>query len=788
MSEEVPASVRSWLGRIPEDRPVALLLRHAARDELPPGEAGYALPITAAGRAASEALGRLLGERLQAVYVSPLLRTTQTGVHLIRGAQLELEVQPDAMLGDPGAFVVDDEAGRTWAELGHEEVMRHIVHEDAPLPGLAAPDSAARFLAHHLLRRAESPGVHVFVTHDSLVTGMTSRLSGGPFGVEDWPEFLEGAFVWREEAGVVIAYRERRALRESPLVGGELPDLIYLWRRHEAGTPGLELLREDCAELVSSILCDEVLPRLRDPGAERGPLLRWALRGVQLLPASMDLEILEWDLLLPNAAESWTPASLLFTDKAWEGDGRFTRDLPPEHRLASPATLIAMVELPEAELRLLLQRLGVSPTPALRALRVTAPIWRRTGNLTPLPVAASPPVPSVSWTRWRHRYQIAQGSNWPHHTDVEPYDVRWVKGLECPTLSARVADWVLAHPEGFEAGLTCGWWNRHIGQRNSLYNPWVLALRDMDPPSVPSEPGSAGAGARLRPSELFADAPGDALGMEHVRLVAPTLSPAFVRALGIRTLQESSVLRVIAALQCLAARPDLAELARAPEAARLLWTACYRRHHEDDLSPLLDAPVPLWVGGRLAPVALASLGRLRVDDSPAWSHLLPGPEGLAVLDLGQSSGCNPFQVGALRRLLGDERVELVSELPMPEGWAPIGEATSLRAYLVEAFGDWFPEELERVIDRGGGRGQPGSAKHRLGEAQLQRTAAPGDAAIWRSEDKTLYVSDGLSESPHALLRATWAVLGEPWRESWLAWADASCIGGSARRAALPPEG
>ena len=54
----LPTSVLHWLARLPPDRPVAILLRHAARPPIPPGETGDALALTAEG----VALARHLGE------------------------------------------------------------------------------------------------------------------------------------------------------------------------------------------------------------------------------------------------------------------------------------------------------------------------------------------------------------------------------------------------------------------------------------------------------------------------------------------------------------------------------------------------------------------------------------------------------------------------------------------------------------------------------------------------------------------------------------------------------
>jgi len=114
------------------------------------------------------------------------------------------------LLGDPGVYVLDgDLAWANWEKLGHEEVMRHIVSESDPLPGMAQSDEAAQLLLGHMLTSAgNASGLHLFITHDSVITATVSRLQGIPHGPSDWPCFLEGALFWRTEKGVLVVYRK----------------------------------------------------------------------------------------------------------------------------------------------------------------------------------------------------------------------------------------------------------------------------------------------------------------------------------------------------------------------------------------------------------------------------------------------------------------------------------------------------------------------------------------------------------------------------------------------------
>lgn len=205
----IPASVLHHLERMPEERPVALLLRHSVRPPIPPGDVGNELPITDIGRRLAQELGCLLGERLSTLRTSPLARCVQTADALRTGAMREVEIVPDRLLGDPGIYVIDGHrAWDNWVRLGHKGVMQQLVSGESTLDGMAHPVEAAHLLLRHMLdTTGNSRGVHVFVTHDTLVAATAARLLQQYLEPVDWPWYLEGAFFWEDERGVSAAYR-----------------------------------------------------------------------------------------------------------------------------------------------------------------------------------------------------------------------------------------------------------------------------------------------------------------------------------------------------------------------------------------------------------------------------------------------------------------------------------------------------------------------------------------------------------------------------------------------------
>ena len=109
--------------------------------------------------------------------------------------------------------------------------MSHFVGVDEPLPGMASPDAAARYLVKHMLAAATEPGYHIFVTHDSLVTATAARLLGVPLRKPSWPKYLEAAFFWNDGTDVCSAYQDLLHARPGALCSLTDLDVLEFARR-----------------------------------------------------------------------------------------------------------------------------------------------------------------------------------------------------------------------------------------------------------------------------------------------------------------------------------------------------------------------------------------------------------------------------------------------------------------------------------------------------------------------------------------------------------------------------
>lgn len=238
----IPEGVLAGLRAAPRDRPVIVLLRHSVRDAIPKGETGHDLPITPAGVRLAEELGALLGDRLASIHSSPVPRCVQTAEAILSGADLSLPIRRDLLLGQPGVFVLEGELAWPHFERLGGQLMLHLCNEEEVLRGMADPDPAARYLLHGMqVQAGDRPGIHVFLTHDSILMPAAARLLGHVLNESDYPWFLDAAFFWPEADSLHIHYRDRSSVvMPPPAPQLTKRDAIDFARREIAATVGLE--------------------------------------------------------------------------------------------------------------------------------------------------------------------------------------------------------------------------------------------------------------------------------------------------------------------------------------------------------------------------------------------------------------------------------------------------------------------------------------------------------------------------------------------------------------------
>ena len=206
------ASVLEQLVVGPDGVDVSLVIRHAEGEEIPAGTFGHDVNLTAEGTRAAEQLGAALSENGPlSVLSSPVPRCVQTAQAMIRGAGISAEVVTHRGLGAPGAFVVDAEAaGPLFLELPIFEIARRQLQDASPLQGMRPTSEGVELL----LELATSPlsengRLHVFVTHDIILSVFVASIIRGPLEDVDWPGYLEGLLLWRSAGRLHFSWKGR---------------------------------------------------------------------------------------------------------------------------------------------------------------------------------------------------------------------------------------------------------------------------------------------------------------------------------------------------------------------------------------------------------------------------------------------------------------------------------------------------------------------------------------------------------------------------------------------------
>ena len=199
-----PAGV-SWivaqLSNIPAQADAALMLRHAEREDIPPGTFGVNVPLTPRGVASAERLGAMLSDQRQQLEVtaSPVPRCVSTAQALLRGGGWPEEVALDWRLGAPGPFVVDEAvSGALFLEIGLLETVKRQLTQVEPPAGMRATAEGIELLlglaASDLGRRRH---LNIYVTHDAILAVLVAYLYGLTVDEVGWPGYLDGLLLWR---------------------------------------------------------------------------------------------------------------------------------------------------------------------------------------------------------------------------------------------------------------------------------------------------------------------------------------------------------------------------------------------------------------------------------------------------------------------------------------------------------------------------------------------------------------------------------------------------------------
>lgn len=171
-----------------------LLIRHAERQSIPSNEVGNDVLLTAKGEQDSMNFAMHLSQPVVSIRSSPISRCVQTA-KIIAGAKgyPENSIVNCTDLGDPGFIIADcDQAWSHWLKKGHDTVNQYLLTGKEHWKGFSdLQHSVSAFqekIRYELMN--STAGLHIWITHDTILATFASRVLSKNLSLKDWPEFL----------------------------------------------------------------------------------------------------------------------------------------------------------------------------------------------------------------------------------------------------------------------------------------------------------------------------------------------------------------------------------------------------------------------------------------------------------------------------------------------------------------------------------------------------------------------------------------------------------------------
>lgn len=191
-----------------------IIVRHAERPDILPTDVGNEVLLTEKGKVESRLFGENFTQEILSIKTSPIGRCRQTAEIIADVAQFPIsEIEDSTLLGDPG-FMIDnaDHAWEHWVKKGHEAVNQHLISGQEKWRGFVDLEKAVSSVKKEILSLLmDSPsGTHLWVTHDTILATLASRLLPQNITLEHWPEFLGSLEITlSKDFNLIINYKVR---------------------------------------------------------------------------------------------------------------------------------------------------------------------------------------------------------------------------------------------------------------------------------------------------------------------------------------------------------------------------------------------------------------------------------------------------------------------------------------------------------------------------------------------------------------------------------------------------
>ncbi|MBN1547541.1 MAG: DUF3883 domain-containing protein [Syntrophaceae bacterium] len=366
-------------------------------------------------------------------------------------------------------------------------------------------------------------------------------------------------------------------------------------------------------------------------------------------------------------------------------------------------------------------------------------------------------------------------------------DVTWIDGLEIEAIRHVVVEAMLRRPERYKPyqSTTLSRWG---GEDSSIVpSLWVHAIRSENWSVIPTSHGLRKlTNAWFLPLESRSTKADRFEFLPCVR-VEFSIARELLNIFGVVTIDEASISRLVNALHELAEQTTQVE----PEALRhfnalvhdlyeAIQTKLKAQASSDALKRLLDHPVPLLQGEKIACVDLKEVERLYIDDDLVRRRFIDGFEECWIIPKRSHQSYNEL-IQYLREILGEGKVLRVSECAISIQFTPLEQGMLLLDYLRHNYpGRLIAEEIALLIVKGGNQAtSPHEEMFRQTWSRIVRThivRGTFDAGTQYSSCFDAQHADGPALmvasclQPYEIVGEMWQSVGPSYRDIWAAYA------------------
>lgn len=187
-----------------------LLIRHAERPDIPANSVGNEVLLTDKGKADTRNFARIISDPVISIQSSPIGRCLQTAEIIAEVVGFpKSHIEDNSDLGDPGYIIEDGrKAWKHWQRKGASAVNNYLLTGGDKWSGFNDLDQAtARFLETIEYQFSMKPnGLHVWITHDTILAAFASRVLDSSLTMEQWPGFLDYISIEQQDGEMVFKY------------------------------------------------------------------------------------------------------------------------------------------------------------------------------------------------------------------------------------------------------------------------------------------------------------------------------------------------------------------------------------------------------------------------------------------------------------------------------------------------------------------------------------------------------------------------------------------------------